>query len=81
MTTTTGPGRTPHAAPHGRGPRREGVPRPRPGRRAFLVGAAAAGVTKLGGEMGEILALKAAHGDRAAGRAGAGGHVPAVAGR
>ena len=32
---------------------------------AFLVGAAAAGVSKLGGELGDIVALKAAHGEPA----------------
>jgi hypothetical protein len=32
---------------------------------AFLVGAAAAGVSKLGGELGDIVALKACHGEPA----------------
>jgi hypothetical protein len=32
---------------------------------AFLVGAAAAGVSKLGGELADIVALKAAHGEAA----------------
>ena len=44
-----------------------------PAAEAFLVGAAAAGVSKLGGELADILALAAAHGDRGADRrAGAG---------
>ena len=48
----------------------------------FLTGAAAAGVTKLGGEIAEILTLGAAHGSRAAARrTGAGGDVRPVAGR
>jgi len=45
---------------------------------AFLTGAAAAGVTKLTGEIAEILTLQAAHGT-AAGRVGTGGGLQPVA--
>ena len=43
----------------------ETVPRPRRGRRAFLIGAAAAGVSKLPTELDQILTLHAAHGETA----------------
>ena len=49
---------------------------------AFLVGAAAAGVSKLPTELADIATLQAAHGtDAVAGRAAPGGGVPPLAGR
>ena len=53
-----------------------------PAAEAFLVGAAAAGVSKLGSELADINGLAAAHGPRCGGgRVGTGRGLPAVAGR
>ena len=83
MTTTAAPPGPAAAGHRGREPKQRRTSCALgPVAEAFLTGAAAAGVSKLAGEIAEILTLQAAHGEpRAAGRAAAGGGVQAVAGR